>query len=90
MGFFQSLNKLFNLVFFLNYKDILSLNQNDFLESAQFNYMHDLTWLVQQYPKENRDKPLTIIHGNSTESELRREAIDYHNVKLVKVMVIIF
>lgn len=61
------------------------MHKDEFLESAQFNYMHDLTWIMEQYPKENRTKPLTLIHGNSKKSELDQLAEVYTNVKLVKV-----
>ena len=38
------------------------MNKNEFVSSAQFNYMIDLPWLIEQYPSSLRHKPLTIVH----------------------------
>lgn len=69
----------------LSLKDILSLDQDEFIESAQFNYMHDVEWLREQYPVKNRDKPLMMIHGGRSQSELG-PVEDFPNIKVVKVI----
>lgn len=68
----------------LSLKDILSLDELDFVESAQFNYMHDVEWLRDQYPARNRDKPLTLVHASRSNDELGPVA-DFPNIKVVKV-----
>ncbi|KAL7992622.1 hypothetical protein Chor_016878 [Crotalus horridus] len=47
-------------------------------------HIKDVEWLVQQYPKEFRDKPLLIVHGEKRESkaELHEDAHPYKNAKL--------
>lgn len=69
----------------LSLKDILALDQDEFIESAQFNYMHDVEWLREQYPVKNRDKPLMMIHGGRSQSELG-PVEDFPNIKVVKVI----
>nr|XP_003214461.1 PREDICTED: tyrosyl-DNA phosphodiesterase 1 [Anolis carolinensis] len=68
----------------LHIKDILSPLFGTLVSSAQFNYCIDLGWLVKQYPKEFREKPLLIVHGEKRESkaELQEEASLYDNVRL--------
>nr|XP_056707143.1 tyrosyl-DNA phosphodiesterase 1 [Euleptes europaea] len=68
----------------LHIKDILSHLFGTLVSSAQFNYCIDVEWLVKQYPKEFRDKPLLIVHGEKRESkaELHEEAKPYKNVRL--------
>ncbi|XP_015676963.1 tyrosyl-DNA phosphodiesterase 1 [Protobothrops mucrosquamatus] len=68
----------------LHIKDILSPLFGTLVSSAQFNYCIDVEWLVQQYPKEFRDKPLLIVHGEKRESkaELHEDAHQYKNVRL--------
>ncbi|KAK9409506.1 tyrosyl-DNA phosphodiesterase 1 [Crotalus adamanteus] len=65
-------------------RDILSPLFGTLVSSAQFNYCIDVEWLVQQYPKEFRDKPLLIVHGEKRESkaELHEDAHPYKNVRL--------
>lgn len=76
-----------NSTFSLNLKDILREDKSEFVASAQFNYMHDLEWLLEQYPEENRDKPLTIIHGNSKRTELDDLAEAHSNITLIKAKI---
>ncbi|XP_032997202.1 tyrosyl-DNA phosphodiesterase 1 isoform X1 [Lacerta agilis] len=68
----------------LHIKDILSPLFGTLVSSAQFNYCIDVEWLVRQYPKEFRDKPLLIIHGEKRESKaaLHEQAHPYKNVRL--------
>ncbi|KAH0620435.1 hypothetical protein JD844_020883 [Phrynosoma platyrhinos] len=68
----------------LHIKDILSPLFGTLVSSAQFNYCIDVEWLVKQYPKEFRDKPLLIVHGEKRESKaaLHEEAHPYKNVRL--------
>ncbi|KAM3852797.1 tyrosyl-DNA phosphodiesterase 1 isoform 4-T4 [Vipera latastei] len=68
----------------LHIKDILSPLFGTLVSSAQFNFCIDVEWLVQQYPKEFRDKPLLIVHGEKRESmaELHEDAHPYKNVRL--------
>uniref|UniRef100_A0A6J0UYD1 Tyrosyl-DNA phosphodiesterase 1 isoform X1 n=1 Tax=Pogona vitticeps TaxID=103695 RepID=A0A6J0UYD1_9SAUR len=68
----------------LHIKDILSPLFGTLVSSAQFNYCIDVEWLVKQYPKEFRDRPLLIVHGEKRESkaELHEQAYPYKNVRL--------
>ncbi|XP_025029638.1 tyrosyl-DNA phosphodiesterase 1 isoform X2 [Python bivittatus] len=68
----------------LHIKDILSPLFGTLISSAQFNYCIDVEWLVKQYPKEFRDKPLLIVHGEKRESkaQLHEDAHPYKNVRL--------
>ncbi|KAL3873296.1 hypothetical protein ACJMK2_036432 [Sinanodonta woodiana] len=73
----------YNSTLALDIKDILSADMGNLVASCQFNYMFDIPWLVQQYPKEFRSKPLLIVHGEQGPSKttLEAEAIDYSNVR---------
>lgn len=68
----------------LHIKDILSPLFGTLVASVQFNYCIDVEWLVKQYPKEFRDKPLLIVHGEKRESkaELHEQAHPYKHVSL--------
>ncbi len=63
----------------------MSENDHDLVQSVQFNYMFDIIWLMDQYTKVNRDKPLIIVHGEKDDSSLRNEAQVYPQIKLIKV-----
>ncbi len=65
----------------------MSENDHDLVQSVQFNYMFDIIWLMDQYTKVNRDKPLIIVHGDKDDSSLRNEAQVYPQIKLIKVNV---
>lgn len=63
-------------------KDILSIDKKNFLESVQFNYCHDIDWTLDQYPSENRNKPLLLVHGPSMMPGIKQMASKYSNVTL--------
>lgn len=45
----------------------MAKDADQFVESAQFNYMFELDWLTSQYPTKNRSKPLMIIDGGGND-----------------------
>ncbi|XP_064603325.1 tyrosyl-DNA phosphodiesterase 1-like [Liolophura sinensis] len=75
---------LHNGSFAVHIKDILSSSMGNLMASAQFNYMFDIPWLVQQYPKEFRSKPMLLIHGEDRQakSALHAEAEPFPNIRL--------
>ncbi|XP_065882346.1 tyrosyl-DNA phosphodiesterase 1-like [Dysidea avara] len=72
--------------FAIGIKDILSPSMGKLEASAQFNYMFDVPWLIEQYPATFRDKPLLLVHGDQREAlaKLRCEADPFPQVKLMQ------
>lgn len=68
----------------LHIKDILSPLFGTLKESVQFNYCFDIDWMVKQYPKEFRDRPVLIVHGDKREAKARlvQAAQPFPHVKL--------
>ncbi|XP_078191720.1 tyrosyl-DNA phosphodiesterase 1 isoform X1 [Callithrix jacchus] len=68
----------------LHIKDILSPLFGTLVSSAQFNYCFDVDWLVKQYPREFRKKPILLVHGDKREAKahLHAEAKPYENISL--------
>ncbi|CAK8691273.1 unnamed protein product [Clavelina lepadiformis] len=71
----------------LGIREILSEDHGTLQRSAQFNYCIDIEWLMEQYPKNVRDKPLLIVHGQQRQSgaALQAEAKRFPNIKLCQV-----
>ncbi|XP_018583305.1 tyrosyl-DNA phosphodiesterase 1 isoform X2 [Scleropages formosus] len=67
----------------LHIKEILSPMLGTLKESVQFNYCFDISWMVQQYPPEFRDKPVMIVHGEKRESKARliQQAQPYTHIR---------
>ncbi|XP_055351629.1 tyrosyl-DNA phosphodiesterase 1-like [Paramacrobiotus metropolitanus] len=67
-------------------KHILAPDMGDLQASIQFNYMFDIPWIVDQYPPEFRDRPMMIVHGDSTTSSsgqlLRQDASQFPHITL--------
>uniref|UniRef100_A0AAY4A458 Tyrosyl-DNA phosphodiesterase 1 n=1 Tax=Denticeps clupeoides TaxID=299321 RepID=A0AAY4A458_9TELE len=68
----------------IHIKEILSPVFGTLKESVQFNYCFDIPWMVEQYPPEFRDKPITVVHGEKRESKARlvQQAQPYGHVRL--------
>ncbi|EUB62828.1 Tyrosyl-DNA phosphodiesterase [Echinococcus granulosus] len=66
--------------------EILDERNGKLIESAQFNYMFELEWLIQQYPEKYRSLPLLIVHGSSDgqSEELRSQATRWKNVSILE------
>uniref|UniRef100_T1JFN0 PBZ-type domain-containing protein n=1 Tax=Strigamia maritima TaxID=126957 RepID=T1JFN0_STRMM len=74
----------YNMTGAIGIKDILSEKMGNLMESAQFSYMHDIEWIINQYPTQFRSNPLLLVHGEQRESKkaLTREASGYPNITL--------
>ncbi|XP_078673638.1 tyrosyl-DNA phosphodiesterase 1-like isoform X2 [Branchiostoma floridae x Branchiostoma belcheri] len=74
----------FNQTGALHIADILAAEKGELVASAQFNYMIDIPWLMQQYPQEARGKPLLIVHGDSglSKVKLQEDAHHFSNIQL--------
>jgi hypothetical protein len=66
------------------------LNKDEFVESAQFNYMHDLVWLIDKYPVENQNKPLTIINGEPFNEGYKKASEIFPNLSFIRVKNLFF
>ncbi|XP_037688012.1 tyrosyl-DNA phosphodiesterase 1 [Choloepus didactylus] len=68
----------------LHIKDILSPLFGTLVSSAQFNYCFDVDWLIKQYPREFRNRPILLVHGDKWEAkaQLQAQAKPYENVSL--------
>jgi len=68
----------------LSIKDILSEKASALVESAQFNYMFDVPWLISCYPSQARSKPLLLVHGFTgiDKQNLQSEAMNFTNLNL--------
>ncbi|KAI8484017.1 tyrosyl-DNA phosphodiesterase 1 [Branchiostoma belcheri] len=77
----------FNQTGALHIADILAAEKGELVASAQFNYMIDIPWLMQQYPQEARGKPLLIVHGDSglSKVKLQEDAHHFSNIQLCQV-----
>lgn len=65
-------------------KEILS--DGNLVESAQFNYMFEVDWLISQYPSDYQTLPLTIVHQNKpdTNAYLVQDTKVYPQIKLIR------
>ncbi|VDO80532.1 unnamed protein product [Soboliphyme baturini] len=70
----------------LDIEDILSAHSEELEESAQFNYMIDIPWLISKYPEKCRKKPLLIVTGvtGSEWSLFMQEALAFNNITVTK------
>jgi len=50
--------------------------------------MHNVEWLMDQYPIENQNKPLMIVHGDKSDGHLKQWLEVYPNITLIKVFVV--
>uniref|UniRef100_A0A2K5RB47 Tyrosyl-DNA phosphodiesterase 1 n=1 Tax=Cebus imitator TaxID=2715852 RepID=A0A2K5RB47_CEBIM len=75
----------------LHIKDILSPLFGTLVSSAQFNYCFDVDWLVKQYPREFRKKPILLVHGDKREAKahLHAQAKPYENISLCQVSLLL-
>ena len=67
--------------------EILGCFDGNLVQSAQFNYMFDVAWLVEQYPANKRaTTPILLVHGEKGvgKAELERAARAHRNVSLVQ------
>eukprot|EP00057_Strongylocentrotus_purpuratus_P005197 XP_003730413.2 PREDICTED: tyrosyl-DNA phosphodiesterase 1 isoform X2 [Strongylocentrotus purpuratus] len=80
----EGIKPTYNNQYAVHIKDILDPCMGKLVASAQFNYMFDIPWLMKQYPRESRDKPLHLIHGEQREGKiaLHEAAHSFPNIKL--------
>lgn len=66
--------------------DILSPLMGNLEASCQFNFMFDIPWLVSQYPRQFRDKPLLVVHGDQgrAETEMKKEAAQFSHISFCR------
>ncbi|KAL8615227.1 hypothetical protein ACOMHN_050268 [Nucella lapillus] len=78
----SGIDSKFNTTGAVSIKDILSPLMGNLQASCQFNFMIDIPWLVSQYPKQFRDKPLLLVHGEQARSEadLKEGGAPYKNI----------
>ncbi|CAH8563603.1 unnamed protein product [Schistosoma turkestanicum] len=67
--------------------EILNSSNDELVSSVQFNYMFDIPWLREQYPKRFRSLPLTIVHGfqGTMKKSLDESAANYSNIQICQV-----
>uniref|UniRef100_A0A5K3FAN9 Zf-CCHH domain-containing protein n=2 Tax=Mesocestoides corti TaxID=53468 RepID=A0A5K3FAN9_MESCO len=66
--------------------EILDERNGRLIESAQFNYMFEFDWLIEQYPAKYRSLPLLIVHGSSDGQRdlLRIQTACWSNVSVIE------
>ncbi|XP_076441620.1 tyrosyl-DNA phosphodiesterase 1-like isoform X2 [Babylonia areolata] len=76
----------FNSIGAVSMKDILSPLMGNLQASCQFNFMIDIPWLVKQYPKQFRDKPLLLVHGEQgrSETELNVDGASFRHISFCR------
>ncbi|KAG5453037.1 tyrosyl-DNA phosphodiesterase 1 [Clonorchis sinensis] len=64
-------------------KEIFHQKHGDLVSSAQFNYMFDVDWLMQQYPKQFRSCPLLLVHAyhGQDKAALNSVVSKYENIR---------
>ena len=73
----------------ISISEILSPRFGQLEESAQFNYMFDVEWLIKQYDTSFRKLPLLIVFGNKANNleieQMNNQVKNYQNIKLCPV-----
>lgn len=66
--------------------EILSSKWGQLQESAQFNYMFEIEWLIDKYPPCFRHLPMLLVHQDKRETtaQLEAETAPYGNIDLAK------
>ncbi|XP_070179716.1 tyrosyl-DNA phosphodiesterase 1-like isoform X1 [Littorina saxatilis] len=82
----RGIDDRFNSTGAVSIKDILSPLMGNLQASCQFNFMVDIPWLVEQYPKQFRDKPLLLVHGEKerSETQLKADGIPYPHISFCR------